>query len=128
MLQQRSSHVSQPLEVFTELTKQGKMAFVFRRSAPLYSGGSAVYNRHVYIVYAIYNPQHNKIYIGQTVDMPRRLAQHNAHQFKGYTARFAGEWIVIYTESVSTRSEALKRERQLKSGNGRAYIKTYIPA
>jgi putative endonuclease len=82
----------------------------------------------MYTVYAIYNRNAGKTYVGQTEDIERRLHQHNKHAFKGYTARFLGEWELIYSESVATRSEALKREKQLKSGNGRAYIKTYIPA
>jgi putative endonuclease len=59
--------------------------------------------------------------------MQERLKLHNEHTLKGYTSRFPGHWELIYQESVATRSEALKRERQLKSGNGRTYIKTYIP-
>ena len=82
----------------------------------------------MYTVYAIYNRQADKIYIGQTMDINERLQQHNNHTFKGYTARFEGEWKLIYTESVATRSEALKREKQLKSYQGRQFIKSHIPA
>jgi putative endonuclease len=114
---------------FTGVAKQGKMFVVFRRSAPLYSGGSAVGKDYtMYTVYALYNKENAKTYIGQTENIERRLVQHNTHIFKGYTSRFSGEWMVIYTESVSTRSEALIREKQLKSGNGRAFVKTFIPA
>jgi len=62
------------------------------------------------------------------MDINERLQQHNNHTFKGYTARFEGEWKLIYTESVATRSEALKREKQLKSYQGRQFIKSHIPA
>lgn len=82
----------------------------------------------MFIVYAIYNKLAKKYYIGQTECIERRLKQHNDHTFVGYTSSFQGEWILIYNESVATRSEALRREKQLKSGNGRKYIKTYIPA
>lgn len=103
--------------------------YIVQRSVPLASGGSAVIVRiEMYTVYVIFNQEHSKTYTGQTEDLPRRLAEHNTHTFKGYTARFTGEWTVIYSESASTRLEALKREKQLKSGNGRAFIKNYIPA
>jgi len=69
----------------------------------------------------------NKYYVGQTEDVDRRLNQHNNHTFKTYTSRFPGEWKLIHQESVTTRSEALKREKGLKSGNGREFIKTIIP-
>lgn len=82
----------------------------------------------MYSVYAIYNQSVGKIYIGQTQDLPERLRIHNEHLFKGYTSRFQGEWELIYSESVATRTEALQREKQLKSFRGREYIKQYIPA
>lgn len=82
----------------------------------------------MYTIYAIYNRQASKVYIGQTVDIAQRINEHNSHNFKGYTARFQGEWELIYTESVTTRPEALRREKQLKSFRGREFIKTYIPA
>lgn len=82
----------------------------------------------MYYVYALYNVDTGKIYIGQTEDLERRVEQHNAHFYKGFTARYPGEWKIIYSEEVSSRSQALKREKQLKSGNGRMYIKAFIPA
>jgi putative endonuclease len=82
----------------------------------------------MFIVYAIYNREAGKTYIGQTVNIDDRLQEHNNHIDKGYTARFEGEWKLIYTESVPTRSEALRRERQLKSFRGREFIKSHIPA
>jgi putative endonuclease len=78
-------------------------------------------------VYVIYNEDAKISYTGQTIDLHVRIQQHNNLEFKGFTSRFRGEWKLIYSESVSTRSEALKREKQLKSGNGRAYVKQFIP-
>lgn len=80
------------------------------------------------IVYAIYNKKHNKIYIGQTIDIKIRLIEHNEGKYKdSYTNRFDGIWQVIYTEERANRSEALKREKELKSFRGREFIKTHIP-
>jgi putative endonuclease len=81
----------------------------------------------MFTVYVIYNRLAGKSYTGQTEDLDRRLEEHNTHVHKGFTSRYRGEWVLIYSESVATRSEALKREKQLKSGNGREYIKTLIP-
>lgn len=52
---------------------------------------------------------------------------HNEHTLGGYTSRFNGEWILIYTENFKTRAEAIKRERQLKSFRGREFIRKNIP-
>jgi putative endonuclease len=81
-----------------------------------------------YSVYAIYNSLSKKIYIGQTKDLIKRLSLHNSKQFShGYTARFHGEWQLIYSETAITRNDALQREKQLKSFRGREFIKTHIP-
>ncbi|MSR85418.1 GIY-YIG nuclease family protein [Candidatus Uhrbacteria bacterium] len=81
----------------------------------------------MFFVYAIYNRKAGKFYIGQTENIQERLDQHNNHVFVGYTSRFPGEWELIYQESVTTRSEALKREKQLKSYRGREFVKKHIP-
>ena len=80
----------------------------------------------MFYVYAIYNKHANKIYIGQTENVDHRLKEHNEHKYNGYTSRFQGLWELIYKESVATRSEALKREKQLKSFRGREFIKKHI--
>ena len=78
-------------------------------------------------VYALYNQKHNKIYIGQTDNLQGRLILHGFKTFvKSYTARFDGEWNLIYKEEVSDRKSALQREKQLKSYRGREYIKKLI--
>jgi putative endonuclease len=81
----------------------------------------------MFTVYVLYNILAKKSYTGQTDNINRRLLEHNNHSLGGFTSRYRGEWVLIYTESVTTRSEALMREKQLKSGNRRAYIKQYIP-
>ncbi len=79
-------------------------------------------------VYAIYNPKHGKIYIGQCMDIGLRLQEHNQGKYKNsYTSRFDGEWKLVYSQNVENRSNALKREKQLKSFRGREFVKTYIP-
>jgi putative endonuclease len=78
-------------------------------------------------VYAIYNREADKLYIGETVNIKQRVTAHNNHKYSGYTSKFEGEWKLIFKEHVSTRSEALKREKQLKSFRGREFIKQHIP-
>lgn len=80
----------------------------------------------MYTVYATYNRNHDKIYIGQTKDLSERLYLHNNKILKGYTAKFNGVWELIYKESLPTRQETLVREKQLKSYRGRQFIKQFI--
>ena len=57
----------------------------------------------------------NTLYIGQTNDISKRLAEHLSKSGRGakYTRSFSSVELV-YQEEYATRSEALKREHQLK--------------
>lgn len=81
----------------------------------------------MFFVYAIYNHTANKLYIGQTSNLKKRISSHNSKYGNHFTAKFKGEWVLIYNESLPTRSEAIKREKQLKTSRGREYITKYIP-
>lgn len=82
----------------------------------------------MYYVYAIYNKQNDKYYIGQTENIEERIRMHNDKTFGGsYTSRFDGEWKLFYKEEFPSRSSALKREKELKSYRGREFLKTNIP-
>ncbi|MCH7883216.1 hypothetical protein IIA95_02275 [Patescibacteria group bacterium] len=60
--------------------------------------------------------------------METRLKLHRERLFQNsYTARFGGEWTLIYSEQCSTRGEVLMREKQLKSYRGREFVKQHIP-
>ncbi len=69
----------------------------------------------------------NRIYIGETSDLERRLKEHNLKRGTHFTAKYEGKWILIYSESLSSKTEALKREKQLKSFRGREWVKKFIP-
>jgi putative endonuclease len=82
----------------------------------------------VYFVYAIFNRENNKIYIGQTDNLEERIRLHNEKTFKNsYTSRFNGTRELIYKEEAVNRKIAIAREKQLKSYQGRLFIKKYIP-
>lgn len=80
----------------------------------------------MFVVYCIYNKKHNKIYIGQTKNIEERLILHNNKTLGGYTSRFNGKWTLMYCEKILSRSEALNREKQLKSYRGREFLKNKI--
>jgi len=80
-----------------------------------------------YFVYAVYNSQSNKIYIGQTTDIIKRVAQHNDPSFPKFTSRYKGGWIMIYKEILLSKADMIKREKELKSYQGRKFIRQHIP-
>lgn len=54
------------------------------------------------------------LYTGISNDPERRLANHNKGKGAKFTRR-GGPWRIVYLELVGTMSEALRRERQVKS-------------
>ena len=78
---------------------------------------------HLYILQS----QHtNRYYIGQTQDVPKRLAYHNANYSKALRNR--GPWRLVYLEAYPTRAEAVRRERQIKSWKDREMIERLVGA
>lgn len=54
----------------------------------------------------------NRRYVGTTENLERRIAKHNRREVRS-TKAYA-PWIVIYRETYSTKTEARKRELELK--------------
>ena len=73
-----------------------------------------------FYVYVLRSLSTGRLYIGSTEDFRRRLTEHQAGIAR-YT-RGRGPWEVVLVEELSTRSEAMRRERGLKSGQGREWI------
>ena len=78
-----------------------------------------------FVVYILFSEDYGKTYVGFTSNLIERFKSHNYLSKKGYTIKFR-PWKVIYVEFFTTKSEALKREKLLKSGKGREFIKEII--
>ncbi len=78
-----------------------------------------------YSVYVLYARFYNKIYIGFTADLPSRIRSHNELATKGWTIKFR-PWELVYAEDFGSKTEALQRERELKSARGRLFIRKEI--
>jgi putative endonuclease len=81
-----------------------------------------------YYTYIIQSESTSKYYIGHTHDLNQRLKQHNEHAFSGSlaTKRLKGPWELVFTETFKTRSEAMKREKTLKSWKNTKAIEKLI--
>jgi len=75
----------------------------------------------MYYVYAISSISRNYIYIGISNNPERRISQHNL----GYnrTTKPYKPFEIILLEQYSTRDEARSREKHLKSGVGREFLR-----
>ena len=81
-----------------------------------------------YCVYALVSDSTGDIYIGQTDDLAKRVAQHNDPDYSItlHTKRRRGPWKLIYSEECPTRAAAMEREKQLKCGAGRRFVRGLI--
>ena len=77
-----------------------------------------------FIVYILYSSTKNKFYIGFTSDIEERIIRHN-QKSKGFTGS-TNDWKIVYTETYLTKSEALAREKQIKSWKSRIKIQELI--
>jgi len=63
--------------------------------------------------------------IGFTSNLQQRLLSHNKLATKGWTIKFR-PWQLIYHENHQTKQQAMNREKQLKSYQGRRFIRNLI--
>ena len=81
-----------------------------------------------YYIYVLQSETTGKVYIGQTSELAKRIAQHNDPENKltKYTKRNRGPWHLVHQEVYKSRLEARNRERVLKSGKGRQWLRDVI--
>ncbi len=79
----------------------------------------------MHTAYILYSKKFDKIYIGYTSNIEARFKSHNKLGTKGWTIKFR-PWIIVHTEEFDTKREALDREKQLKGGKGREWIRNEI--
>ncbi|HVV39303.1 MAG TPA: GIY-YIG nuclease family protein [Candidatus Paceibacterota bacterium] len=75
----------------------------------------------MYYVYAIKSSLRNYLYVGLTADIERRLSEHNKGRNK--TTRPYRPFTLVYSEALSDRRSARSREKYLKSGVGKEFLK-----
>jgi putative endonuclease len=78
----------------------------------------------VYILRSVAEP--TRPYIGLTNDLPARLDAHNAGRCT-HTARYR-PWEVLAAIHLADEPTAIRFERYLKSGSGRAFAKRHFEA
>jgi len=76
-------------------------------------------------VYAIQSGLKGTVYVGMTMDITRRLAEHNAGKTRSTKA--GRPWNLIYSENQTDWKSARIREKYLKSGVGKEFLKSLVP-
>jgi predicted GIY-YIG superfamily endonuclease len=76
----------------------------------------------MHIVYILISKKYpDRIYIGLTEDISRRVDEHNAD--KSFYSRKHGPWELATYITFNRKKKAVEFERYLKSGSGFAFLK-----
>jgi putative endonuclease len=78
----------------------------------------------MYYVYVIQSKKDNQFYTGFTRDLQDRLREHNVGGVPSTKKR--GPFELIYYEACLNEQDALAREKYLKSGMGKRYLKNRL--
>ncbi|WP_441000268.1 GIY-YIG nuclease family protein [Fodinibius sp. SL11] len=77
-----------------------------------------------YYVYILYSLEDKNWYTGFTADLKARLKEHKAGQSK--STRYRRPLKLIYFEGCLHKGDALDREKYLKSGMGKRYVRNRL--
>jgi putative endonuclease len=101
--------------------KNGRLARR-RRGCPPKEGARKLFTMHV--VYVLKSLKKKYFYVGMTNNIERRLIQHNTGQSSS-TEPYR-PLVLVLKETYDSRQKARDREKYLKSGVGREYLKRVI--
>lgn len=78
----------------------------------------------MYYTYVLKSKKDEELYVGFCEDLKRRFQEHNKGLVEATKNRRPLE--LVYYESCKNKHDAIKREKGLKTGFGRAYLKRRI--
>jgi putative endonuclease len=78
----------------------------------------------MYYVYLLQSQKDQGWYIGFTSDLQRRIQEHNRGDTESIQSR--RPFTLIYYEAYLNQKDAIGRERFLKSGSGRNFLKKQL--
>jgi putative endonuclease len=74
--------------------------------------------------YIIHSIKLDQYYLGHTQDLQNRIYRHANSGSK--STKKSKDWKIVYFEEFQSRSEAVRRERQVKHKKSKKYIKWLI--
>ncbi len=77
-----------------------------------------------YYTYVIQSKKNKRLYIGFTSDLRKRFQEHNNN--KNTYTKGRGPFTLIYYEACKNQKDAAQREKYLKSGQGKRYLKNRL--
>lgn len=78
----------------------------------------------MYYTYVLKSEKDKELYIGYCADLKKRLVEHNKGLVLSTKHRLPFK--LIYYEACCNKNKAIEREKSLKTGFGRSYLKRRI--
>ena len=78
----------------------------------------------MHYVYVLRSLKDNGFYIGYSANLRKRFSEHVTGG--SFATSHRGPWQLIYYEAYLNQADALGRERYLKSGAGRRFLKVQL--
>ena len=78
----------------------------------------------MYYTYALLSNDKKRIYVGLTKNLQRRINEHNKGRTK--STRYYRSWTLLYFERTNTLKDARLKEKKLKSGYGKEFLKSFF--
>ena len=78
----------------------------------------------MFYLYILQSEKSNKFYIGSTANLSDRISRHNGARSKATANGIP--WKLVYSEKFNTRSEAMKREYEIKAWKSHKLITNLI--
>ena len=75
-------------------------------------------------MYVLRSESDSGFYIGYSTDLKRRLSEHT--RGASFATKSRGPWKLIYYEAYLNQEDALGREKYLKSGSGRRFLRAQL--
>ncbi len=78
----------------------------------------------MFYLYVLHSLEDRGFYIGFSTDLRRRMSEHKKGAL--FATKYRGPSTLIYYEAYIDRQDAEGRERYLKSGNGRRFLRQQL--
>ena len=78
----------------------------------------------MYYTYVLKSESDNKLYVGYTDNLKKRLPDHN--KGPSLATKFRKPFILVYYEACLVKEKAIRREKYFKTGFGRKFLKLRI--
>jgi putative endonuclease len=78
----------------------------------------------MFYVYLLHSISDNGFYIGFSTDLRKRISDHK--RAASFATKSRGPWKLIFYETYTEREDAEGREKYLKSGAGRRFLRSQL--